>query len=46
MKNVTLVYAYDLTGGWFTSVKELPGCHTQVKALKQARQRLPMVREK
>ena len=40
MKNYTLVYEYDATGWWYTSVKELPGCHTQGKTLKQARQRI------
>lgn len=40
MKKLTLVYKPDHQGWWFTSVKELKGCHTQGKTLEQARSRI------
>jgi len=39
MKKLTIVYKPD-KGWWFTSVKELKGCHTQGKTLEQARSRI------
>jgi len=40
MKKLTLLYQPDNKGWWFTSVKELQGCHTQGKTLEQARNRI------
>lgn len=40
MTSYTVVYQYDETGWWFTRIKELPGCHTQGRTLKQARERI------
>lgn len=40
MKSFTIVFQLDETGWWFTRIKELQGCHTQAKTLKQARERI------
>ena len=40
MTRYTVVYRYDESGWWFTRIKELQGCHTQGRTLKQARERI------
>ncbi|MBT9544857.1 MAG: type II toxin-antitoxin system HicB family antitoxin [Candidatus Sericytochromatia bacterium] len=40
MRKLTIRYKPDNKGWWFTSVKELKGCHTQGKTLEQARSRI------
>ena len=45
MKTYTAVYQLDESGWWFTQIKEIKGCHTQGKTLKQARERIKEVLE-
>lgn len=40
MKSMTVVYKRDETGWWVAEVREMPGCHTQGKSLRQARRRI------
>ncbi|HEY9843441.1 MAG TPA: type II toxin-antitoxin system HicB family antitoxin [Candidatus Obscuribacterales bacterium] len=40
MTSYTVVHRHDESGWWFTRIKELQGCHTQGKTLKQARERI------
>lgn len=40
MPKLSIVSQPDAQGWWFTSVKELKGCHTQGKTLAQAHSRI------
>jgi predicted RNase H-like HicB family nuclease len=40
MKTYTVVYERDEDGWWVAEVPEVPGCHTQGRAIDQARERI------
>jgi predicted RNase H-like HicB family nuclease len=40
MKTYTAVFERDEKDWWFASVREVPGCHTQGRSLRQARERI------
>jgi predicted RNase H-like HicB family nuclease len=39
-KSYTVTYEHDSTGWWVASVPEVPGCHTQGRTIRQARERI------
>lgn len=40
MQSFTAVFKVDESGLWFAYIKELQGCHTQARTLKQAKARI------
>jgi predicted RNase H-like HicB family nuclease len=40
MRNYTVTYRRDSAGWWVASVRGVPGCHTQGRTIRQARERI------
>ena len=40
MKTYTVIFERDEKGWWVASVREVPGCHTQGRSIRQARARV------